>query len=236
MIWAWVTAAVVLDGAVALVGGLLPDRWLMRHRPTMLGFAAGALLAAAVLDLVPDALDARGVVVVPWLAASIVALAALDYVFGVHGHHHEQARNPVAYGLLASDAVHNFGDGIAIAAAFLSSTHLGVITSIAVLVHELPEELADYAVLRVARVGKRRSLVALALVQLTAGVGAAVTLLGATLGHGHGHSIVLAIAGGTFIYIALVELMPDILREGSRRDRLVALASFAAGAVLIALV
>jgi zinc and cadmium transporter len=229
MVWLWVGAFVVLDGAAALVGGLLPDRWLLRHRAVMLGFAAGALLSVAVLDLVPEALASRGAVVIPWLVAGIVALAALDYMFDAHGHH----THSVAFALLGSDAVHNFGDGVAIAAAFLQSTHLGVITSIAVLVHELPEELADYAILREARIAKGRSLWWLALVQLTAGLGAAATLLGATLGNGH--AIVLAIAGGTFVYIALVELMPDILRRGTRRDRIVAFAGLLAGAALIAM-
>ncbi len=228
MVWLWVMAFVVLDGAVALAGGLVPERFLSRQRPVMLGFAAGALLSVAVLDIVPEALDARGAVVIPWLVAGMVGLAALDYLFDAHGHH----TYSVAYALLGSDAVHNFGDGVAIAAAFMHSTNLGVVTSVAVLVHELPEELADYAILRESRVSRGRSLFWLALVQLTAGLGAAITLLGATLGNIH--TIVLAIAGGTFIYIALVELMPDILRNGTWRDRLVALAALVAGAALIA--
>ena len=230
MVWLWVTVFVVLDGAVALVGGLLPDRWLVRQRPVMLGFAAGALLSVAVLDIVPEALASRGAIVLPWLAAGILVLAALDYMFAAHGHHHAHS---VGFALLGSDAVHNFGDGVAIAGAFLHSTHLGVITSLAVLVHELPQELADYAVLREAKLAKRRSLVWLALVQLTAGLGAAVTLLGASLGNSH--AIALAIAGGTFVYIALVELLPDVLRSGTRRERMVALAALLAGALLIAM-
>lgn len=229
MVWLWVTAFVVLDGAVALIGGFLPDRWLLRHRPVMLGFAAGALLAVAVLDVVPEALASRGAIVIPWLVAGVAVLAALEYVFRAHGRH----THSVSFALLGSDAVHNFGDGIAIAGAFLHSTHLGVITSLAVLVHELPEELADYAILREARIAKRRSLVWLALVQLTAGLGAAVTLLGASLGKGH--AIALAIAGGTFVYIALVDLLPDVLRSGTRHDRVLALVGLVAGALLIAM-
>jgi len=228
MVWLWVAAFIVLDGTVALVGGLLPDRWLLRHRPVMLGFAAGALLSVAVLDLVPEAVDARGAVIIPWLVAGIAALAALDYVFDAHGHH----TRSVSFALLGSDAVHNFGDGVAIAGAFVHSIHLGVITSLAVLIHELPQELADYAILREARMPKGRSLLWLALVQLTAGLGAAVALIGATLGDTH--AIILALAASTFIYIALVELMPDILRSGSRRERLVALGALVAGAALIA--
>lgn len=226
MIWLWVTGAVVIDGACALVGGLLPDRWLHRHRPLMMGFAAGALLAAALLDMLPEAVQSRGVLVLPWLLGSMVVLAAFEWLLGVHDHH-EHGRNPLPYALLASDAFHNFGDGIAIAAAFLMSTHLGIVTSLAVIIHETPEELADYAVLRAAHIGKRNALIWLTAVQMTAGLGAAVTLLGASLGHGGGEF--LAVAAGTFIYIALVELMPDVLRGGPARDRWAALGGLVLG-------
>jgi zinc and cadmium transporter len=226
VVWIWVAAFVVLDGAVALVGGLMPDRWLVRHRPVMLGFAVGALLSVAAVDIVPDALAEGGASVLPWLIAGIAVLAAFDFLFDTHGHH----THSIAYALLGSDAVHNFGDGIAIAAAFLHSTHLGIVTSLAVLLHELPEELADYAILRESKLAKGKSLLWLAVVQMTAGLGAALTLLGATLGSGH--AVMLAIAGGTFVYIALVELLPDIVRGD---NRIVAFAGLVAGAVLIAL-
>jgi zinc and cadmium transporter len=230
MTWLWVTAAIVIDGAAALVGGLMPDRWLQRHRPLMMGFAAGALLAAALLDMVPEAIESRGVLVLPWLLGTMVALAGFEWVLGGHDPH-EHGKNPTPYALLVSDGFHNFGDGIAIAAAFLTSTHLGIITSLAVIVHEVPEELADYAVLRAARFTKRTSLIWLAVVQMTAAAGAAVTLLGASLGHGGG--VFLAIAAGTFVYIALMELMPDVLRNGPRRDRWLALGGLVAGVAAI---
>ena len=231
--WLWVTAAVVLDGAVAFVGGVLPDRWLLRYRPVLLGFAAGALLAAALLDLVPDALRTSGTVIWPWLLGGMLVLAALEWLVGARDHH-EHGNKPVAYALLASDAFHNIGDGIAIAAAFTSSLHLGVITAFAVIVHEVPEEVADYAVLRASRMSKARALVWLGAVQLTALAGAYATLLGASLLARQG--VVLALAAGTFVYIAMVELMPDVLRRGAVRDRLAALAGLVVGVVVIALV
>jgi zinc and cadmium transporter len=233
MTWLWVTAAIVIDGAAALVGGLLPDRWLHRHRPLMMGFAAGALLAAALLDMVPEAIESRGVLVLPWLLGTMLLLAGFEWLLGGHDHH-EHGANPTPYALLASDGFHNFGDGIAIAAAFLTSTHLGIVTSLAVIVHEVPEELADYAVLRAARIGKRRSLLWLAVVQMTAAVGAAVTLLGASLGRdvderprGDRHEHAAA---------ALMELMPDVLRGGPWRDRFAAFGGLALGVGAIWLV
>jgi len=148
----WVALAVALDGAAGLAGAILPERWLVHYRPTLLGFAAGALLAAALLDLVPEAIAANGMSVLPWLLASIVALAVFEWMLPMHDHH-DHVGGVTPYALVGSDALHNFGDGIAIAAAFLSSTRLGVITSVAVIVHEVPQEVADYAILRAAKLG-----------------------------------------------------------------------------------
>jgi len=229
----WVALAIALDGAAGLAGALVPERWLVRYRPALLGFAAGALLAAALLDLLPDALAAQGERVLPWLLASIVALAAFEWLLPLHDHHdHLGAATP--YALLGSDALHNFGDGMAIAAAFMASPRFGVITTLAVIVHEVPQEVADYAVLRGAGVGKRRALLGLVCVQLTAALGAIVTLAGASLLGANG--IILAIAAGTFVYIACVELLPDVLRRGPRRERVGALAALAAGVVAVGLI
>jgi zinc and cadmium transporter len=229
----WVALAVALDGAAGLAGALVPERWLVRYRPVLLGFAAGALLAAGLLDLLPEALAAQGERVLPWLLASIVALAAFEWLLPLHDHH-DHLGGATPYALLGSDALHNFADGMAIAAAFMASPRFGVITTLAVIVHEVPQEVADYAVLRGANVSKRRALLGLVLVQLTAGLGAAATLAGASLMGANG--IILAIAAGTFVYIACVELLPDVLRRGPRRDRIGALAALAAGVVLVGLV
>lgn len=228
----WVALAVVLDGAAGLAGALIPERWLVRYRPALLGFAAGALLAAALLDLVPEAIASHGMTVLPWLLASIVALALFEWTLPIHDHH-DHLGSATPYALLGSDAIHNFGDGMAIAAAFVASPRLGIVTTIAVLVHEVPQEVADYAILRAAHLGKRRSLLALVLVQLTAGLGAVLALVGARIEGING--IVLAVAAGTFIYIACVELLPDVLRRGPRRDRVAAIAALAAGVVVVGL-
>jgi zinc and cadmium transporter len=223
MTWLWVAIAVALDGAVGLVGGLLPESFLQRQRPVMLGFATGAVAAAAIIDLMPDAYARLGAPVLLWLTGTMLALAAIERVFA-----HRVRGDARPYALLGSDAIHNFTDGMAIAAAFVASPRLGAITSLAVIVHELPEEISLYAILRAAGFGKTRALIALTLVQLTAGVGAAATLLGASLGDVTG--VVLAIAAGTFLYIAF-ELLPEVLR----RDRTRSLIALAVGALIVAL-
>jgi zinc and cadmium transporter len=135
--------------------------------------------------------------------------------------------------LLGADAFHNTADGAAIAASFLVSFRLGVITAVAVVVHEVPEELADYVLVRNAGLTRARALLAMTAVQLTAAIGAAVTLLWATAWR-HVSGVVLAVAAGTFLYIALVDLMPSVLRSepGRGQRRAEAVAGLLAGLAL----
>jgi len=123
---------------------------------------------------------------------------------------------------------------MAIAAAFVTSTKLGVITSLAVIVHEVPQEIADYAILRRENFGKRRALAWLSVVQLTAGVGAAATLVTSSIDGISG--IVLSIAAGTFLYIATVELLPDVLRARPRRGRIGGIVGLLLGIAAVACV
>lgn len=229
MTWLWVTIAVVLDGAVALVGGLLPERWLDRYRPAMLGFAVGTLLASGLGEILPEAISIGGVTVLGWSASAMVALGIFEHVLARRERHRQQPVVPVA--LLGSDALHNLADGMAIAAAFVVSPRVGLLTSAAVVVHELPEEIADYALLRVAGMAKPSALVALAAVQLTAVFGAAGTLV-ASGAIADANGPVLAIACGMFVYIAAFDLMPELVRL---RSPSAALACMVGVAIVLAL-
>jgi len=226
---AWIALAVVLDGAAGLSGAIVPDGWLHRHRSDMLGFAVGALVATAMLDLVPAAFASAGSAAIGWMAIGIGALVIIEIALA---HSHGSRRAGLPYALLGSDALHNFGDGMAIAAAFLVSTRLGAVTAAAVIVHEVPEEIADYAVLRASGLAKRWSLFWLAAVQLTAAFGAALVIAGAT--HLGIEGPALAIGAGTFLYIAIVDLLPDVLRTA--RTRPVALGWLGAGIAVMTLV
>jgi zinc and cadmium transporter len=205
MIWVWVTGMIVLDGLAGLAGAAIPERWLERYRAPTLGFATGAVLASAAADVLPEAVRRGGAEILVWSALAAVLLGIVELVA-------RRRRGPVTpIALLGSDALHNIGDGMAIAAAFAVSIRLGVVTSFAVIVHEVPEEIADYALLRASAVPKRRALLALAAVQLTAGIGAAGTLL-ASDRIAHSAAVIMALAGGTFAYIALVDLAPELVR------------------------
>jgi zinc and cadmium transporter len=194
----------------------------------VLGFATGTLLASGLGEILPEAVARQGGWVLCWAAAAVVVLAVVERL-AARREHHRSSATPVM--LLGSDALHNVGDGMAIAAAFLASTHLGIVTSFAVIVHELPEEIADYALLRANGMAKRPALAALAAVQLTAGIGAAGTLAASSL-IARCDGVILALAGGTFAYLAAIDFLPEILRAGAR-SAIAALIVGAAGAAAV---
>ncbi|CAN5242001.1 hypothetical protein BH11MYX1_BH11MYX1_55580 [soil metagenome] len=230
MTWIWIAVAIVVDGAAGLVGGLLPDAWIERRKTGLVGFAAGALLAAALLDTLPEALAARGLGALYWAFGAFVVGALVEWLLSAHVHRRGGTPGPASpVVLLGSDALHNIGDGIAIAAAFLVSVPLGIVTSLAVIVHEVPEELGDYALLRASGMTKRQALIALGAVQLTAAVGAFGTLIAASQTHALA-GIALSISAGTFLFIATADLLPEVLRSAVRgRARTEAVVGFLLG-------
>jgi zinc and cadmium transporter len=210
--WLYIAVAVLLDGCAGLAGGVMPERWLVSRRSALVGFASGVLLGVVFLEVLPEALaHANARAVLGLTLGSFVAMAGLEWWLGHRRSRHAgHAALPVM--LLGSDALHNVGDGAAIAASFLVSPRLGVATAFAVIVHEVPEEVGDYAILRRAGMTRASALAAMGAVQLTAAVGAVVTVLAASAWQ-RAASSVLGLAGGTFVYIGATDLLPEVLHE-----------------------
>jgi zinc and cadmium transporter len=218
----WIAIAVLLDGAAGLAGALLPERALGRAQPSLLGFAVGAVLAAALLDLMPEAAARLGTTAFTIALASFVVLSIVEWM----------TPRTIVPALLGSDALHNIADGAAIAAAFLASTRLGVVTSAVVILHEVPEEVGDYVILRSAGIRRTRALALLAAVQLTAAIGALAVLF-ASAHWAHADGPVLAIAAGTFLYVGATNLLPELLRGELAEHRLSAALGLVLGAGLM---
>lgn len=239
----FILLAVLADGLAGLTGGFFSERWLTRHLSALVAFAAGALLGAVFLDVFPEAVEAAGPSAFRWAFASFLALAFLEWFLGPH--HHDHSAHPpgqhahtgpsstVVPSLLAADALHNLADGAAVAAAFLVSTEAGVATTLAVIAHELPQEVGDYALLRAKGLSRSRALLALGGVQLTAAVGAGAVLLGSQWVQGL-EGIILALASGTFLYIGATDLLPDLRQATSSREARGRLLGFLLGLALVA--
>ncbi len=244
MSWAWPVLATLVASAAALAGSLLV-LWLGRlHRSLtglLLAFAVGTLLGAALLDLLPEALELEeAAVVFPRFLLGILGFLAFErLVRWRHPHEHDpghlhdhpmQATVPL---VLWSDALHNLVDGFLIGAAFSSSTELGVATTLAVVAHEIPQEVGDYAVLLGAGMHWKRALFLNWLVQLPPVAAAAGTFL---LGQQVDGAIawLLPLAAGSLVYIALADLVPSLHHWAAGRAALVQLAVVAAGVAAIA--
>src|SRR5688500_8634475 len=225
----WIVAASVAGGtlsaALAAASLALRATWV----PMLVSFAIGALLGAAFLEVIPHAF-VRGD---PHEAAS--AILGGTFAFFVleklllwrHCHTencevHDQHATPQDHGrsgllIIVGDTVHNFVDGLLIAAAFLQSTELGVITAVAIIAHEIPQEVGDFLILLHSGYSRVRAL-AMNLVS------SAATLVGGVIGYyGLQHfegvePILLGVVAASMIYVAVADLIPGLHRRPELRD------------------
>lgn len=208
----------IIGGIASLIGGVLllwNEKLCSKLTPYFVAFAAGSLLTVAIIDLIPEALEEsmsepRTLFLV--VLAGIVTFFLIErYVFW-HHHHHDKSEHepePTKALIIIGDTLHNFLDGIAIAASFMISVPVGIATSLAVGLHEIPQEIGDFGALLALGMNKGKVL----LVNLFSGLAG---ILGALLGFYFLGSIeklipfFLAYTSGNFIYIAASDLIPEI--------------------------
>ena len=214
-------------GLSAFIAGgfmLLPARRRNALLPHLVSFATGALLGAALLALLPHALDsgagAHGIGVA--LAGGIIAFFVLEKAVlwrhchvdacEAHGPQDRHRDRASATLILWGDAFHNILDGVLIAAAFLTDPHLGVVTTVAVFAHEIPQEVGDLAILLNGGMSRRRAMTLNVAVSLTSIAGAVVAwyLLAQAL---QWLPYALAIAAASFLYVAVADLIPNLHRR-----------------------
>lgn len=240
MMLANVVAATLIGGVCSLlVAALIAFRVPTQAVRSMIGFAAGVLLAAALLDIVPEAL-ASGISPAAAGGAALTGIVLLHLMERIslwrHRHPgvHPQSVARVS-AIVVGDGMHNFVDGVLIAAAFASDPLLGWTTTAAVVAHEIPQELGDFLLLRDAGLAKWEALLLNALSSLASVVGGLVGWAGVSRIEA-AVPYLLALAGGTFIYIAMSDLMPIMRTEFGRRTAVVQSGAMLFGIGLIAAV
>lgn len=184
-----------------------------------MSFAAGTLLATAFFDLMPEAAEETAIsTVLLWTLLGILLFFLLERFIHWFHHHHEhllvgtgEQKQTVPL-IIFGDSVHNFIDGAAIAAAFLVSFPLGVTTALAVAMHEIPQEISDFAILLHRGLKKEKVLLFNLLSALTAFAGAILTFFIAQTIQGL-LPVLLSLTAGFFIYIAASDLIPEIHQE-----------------------
>lgn len=187
-----------------------PKKWNHNLEQRLLGFAAGVLLSTAILQLLPGAAEHSGQNGYLAFLGGIVGFFILERMIGgMHSHKAEsRTKQSTGYFVIFGDAVHNFIDGVAIAVAFQVSPELGLATALAVAAHEIPQEIADFVVLRNSGFSRSRALLVNFASALTAVLGVLITFaLGNVVESYEG--IALAVTGGIFLYIAAVDMIPE---------------------------
>ena len=209
-------ASVAIVSLVSVIGVLflsLQEEILKKYISVFISLAVGALLGDAFIHLIPEALAESSA---PALT-SILIICGILFFFVLekflHWHHHGEDWeahhiHPVGKMVLFSDGVHNFIDGIIIGASFLVSVPVGIATTVAVILHEIPQEIGDFAVLLHAGYTKWRALWLNFLSALLSLLGLGAFFLLSNVGD---LSLwLLPIAAGGFIYIAVADLIPEL--------------------------
>jgi zinc and cadmium transporter len=217
----------LLGGVFSLAGGLIllsRRKWADNLAKYAMPFAAGALLAAVFLDLLHEGVEEAEpqTVLTAALAGIVIFFFAERFLRWFHHHHqHEEqgaGSDPAVSLIVTGDLIHNALDGVAIAAAFLVSVPTGIVTTIAVAAHEIPQEIGDFGLLLAK--GMRRGKVLLVNI-----ASALVTVLAAVLTFAMGSEerlplgLLIGLSAGFLLYIATSDIIPDI-HEQSPKQRL----------------
>ncbi|MCW9046668.1 MAG: ZIP family metal transporter [Gammaproteobacteria bacterium] len=241
MLLSWIIVFSLLGSVVSIAGAALllvfPDNTRKSLLPCLLSYAIGTLLGAAFLGMIPNALKfATPLAVSGSVLVGIILFFMLEKLI-IWRHCHEQnckvhaTTGPL---ILIGDAFHNFVDGVVIAAAFLISIPLGLATSVAVIAHEVPQEVGDFAILLNNGYSKKRALALNLLSSLSTLPGAIIAyfFLGETQ---EAVPFILAISAASFIYIAMADLVPGLHRETALKSSLKQLFLILAGIGTIAI-
>jgi zinc and cadmium transporter len=240
MVWVQALGSVLVVTAMSLVGAVglqLRPEVLQRALVFLVPFAAGALLGDAFFHIIPELSEQGGLE----FSASLSLVLGLIIFFALekvlHWHHahypHGDVIHPVAMSNLVGDGLHNLLDGSLIGASYLVSPTVGLATTIAVVLHEIPQELGDFGILVHSGVEPKRALRLNLLTGSMAVVGAVLALLS---GDALSEELLLPIAAGAFIYIASTDLLPELHKEPEPRKSLLQICALVAGVgVMVAL-
>jgi len=228
----------LLGSVFSLIGGfflLTRKKWNESFNLKLTSFAAGVLLATAFLDLFPHALehlDKKINIFIPALFGMIMFFLLERFLQFHHHHEPHQGFKASAILIILGDTMHNFIDGVVIAAAFLISFPLGVSTALAVAAHEIPQEIADFSVLLSKGFSKRKTLLVNIFSSLTAIIGALLTYFAGSYIESY-LPIIIAFTAGMFIYIASSDLIPELHHSRKKGEEINQALLFIFGVIVI---
>lgn len=217
----YVLASVLVVSLISFIGVFtfsLRDSALRKILLYMVSFSAGGLLGDVFFHLLPEAAGKGFTIEISFfvLLGIIVSFAVEKFVQWRHCHvaTSEEHPHPLAYMNLVGDSVHNFIDGIIIAGSFIASIPVGIATTIAVVFHEIPQEIGDFGILIHAGMGKVKALKLNFLTALAAFAGALIVIaFNQFFSFSNFLFYLIPFATGNFMYIALSDLVPEMHKE-----------------------
>ncbi|KPJ98211.1 MAG: ZIP zinc transporter [Nitrospira bacterium SG8_35_4] len=223
-------------GSIGSVAGaalllLFPERVRKTLVPCLISYATGTLLGAAFLGMIPHALEyIEPFRILAAVLAGIILFFLLEkLVIWRHCHDGEcEVHGAAGLLILVGDAFHNLVDGVVIAAAFLTNTTLGVATALAVIAHEVPQEVGDFAILLDGGYSKQRAFLYNLLSSSTTLPGAVISYFFLKAAQ-TAVPYILALSAASFIYIAMADLIPELHRRFGIRNTLRQFSLFIAG-------
>jgi zinc and cadmium transporter len=229
----WIIGSTFLVSLISFIGIVsfaIKEKLLNKLLLALIALSAGALMGGAFIHLIPEATPELGI-----SSVCLYVLAGFVFFFVVekllhwrHCHDKKCKVHTFAYMNLIGDAVHNFIDGLVIAASFVTNVPLGIFTTVAIAAHEIPQEIGDFGVLVYGGFSRRRALLLNFLTALTA-------LAGGVAGYFISSQIeyfapvLLAIAAGGFLYISSSDLIPEMRKVADLKTSLVTMLSFLLG-------
>jgi zinc and cadmium transporter len=240
--------ATTIGGVISIsAAAFLSFSFLSKMVERMVSLSVGILLSTSLLHALPEAFESDASIhaLFATLLGGLLGFFLLEkFAILRHSHHYEGDGHDHEHGhdaheagksglmILVGDGLHNFTDGILIAAAFLADPKLGVITALAIIAHEIPQEIGDFIVLLNAGLTKTRAYVYNLICSFMAVVGGLVGYY--ALGSGmHLIPYVLVVASSGFIYIAVSDLMPQMQRRATLRESVPQFVLIALGVIVV---
>ena len=226
------TLGISLIAILAAVSLSFKDSLLDKLIKYLIALSIGALLGGAFLHLLPEAAGEKPSALTFALLGIVLFLVIEKVLHWRHCHDGHCEKHPFTYLVLIGDSVHNLIDGVIIAGAFLVDWKIGLITVVAIALHEIPQELGDFAILVYGGFTKKKALLINFLSAIT-------VVIGGIAGYFLFERIenwlpyILALAAGGFIYISLADLIPELHREKSRRKQMALFAIVIIGMILM---
>jgi zinc and cadmium transporter len=239
-IWAYTLASVIVISLISLIGvftlGIKEDR-LQKVLFYLISFSAGALLGDVFIHILPEIMVGEAALQGSiYVLAGIIIFFVLERILMWHQSHtsHQERVHSVVHLTIIGDALHNFLDGIIIAASFLVSIPVGIATATAVIFHEIPQEIGQFAILVHGGWSRRKALLYNFFSALTAIAGAIMVLV-FSQSFEEAPTILLGFGAASFIYIAMSDLIPELQKESNTRRSIIQLIWMTAGIGVMAL-